>query len=380
MPDALAALSAQEPTGGSNNSFLDTDGGGRNATDGGGRPSGSSRSTLVSEAVRRSHAALGAGRGDGPARRPHQQAAQGSTPPVTQHGLADWAPWVREDLARTRLLGLVAFDHAAAPAEARLLCKAGGLSAPLTMAVIRRPLLDQSLLDQARWVRARARLREDRFPEIHVQISQLWPFWESLVDLDPVKAPRTFELLRAALGFASSVAQQMKNDLGVPRASAMAALVMPMIDVPRHGAMPSGHATAAFTLSTLLSKLLAGEPSLVEPLQQLAYRVAFNREVAGVHYPMDSAAGRVLGETLGAFVAAAATGAPQPIGGARFDGDLLDGNAPLGAQLAQDTSALKLGDVPCTQAPSEATSGGAEPVLAQLWQAATEELHAVKRA
>ena len=43
-------------------------------------------------------------------------------------------------------------------------------------------------------------------------------------------------------------------------------------------------------------------------LQRLAARIAVNRTVAGVHYPVDSACGRLLGTSLGEFLVARATG------------------------------------------------------------------------
>ena len=48
--------------------------------------------------------------------------------------------------------------------------------------------------------------------------------------------------------------------------------------------------------------------SWAEQLLRLANRVAVNRTVAGVHFPIDSAAGAVLGLTLGQYFVARAVG------------------------------------------------------------------------
>ena len=45
-----------------------------------------------------------------------------------------------------------------------------------------------------------------------------------------------------------------------------------------------------------------------EQMQRLAARIAINRTVAGLHYPVDSAVGRLLGTALGEFLVARATG------------------------------------------------------------------------
>ena len=48
-----------------------------------------------------------------------------------------------------------------------------------------------------------------------------------------------------------------------------------------------------------------------EQLQRQAARIAVNRTVAGLHFPVDSAVGRLLGTALGEFMVARCTGAPK---------------------------------------------------------------------
>ena len=85
-----------------------------------------------------------------------------------------------------------------------------------------------------------------------------------------------------------------------------------MILTPGHGSFPSGHATETFMSALVLLRLLqnstispysvpADQASWALQLMRLASRVAMNRTVAGVHFPVDSAAGAVLGMTLGQY-------------------------------------------------------------------------------
>ena len=63
---------------------------------------------------------------------------------------------------------------------------------------------------------------------------------------------------------------------------------------------PSGHAATSFAGATLLALLV---PRLALPLLGLAAAIAWSRVYVGVHYPLDIAAGAL----LGAGVALAAT-------------------------------------------------------------------------
>jgi acid phosphatase (class A) len=69
----------------------------------------------------------------------------------------------------------------------------------------------------------------------------------------------------------------------------------PLIDVPEHPAYPSGHSTQAHAVAFLLTALA---PDQKAKFESDALRVAVNREIAGVHYPSDSAAGRLLARQI----------------------------------------------------------------------------------
>jgi hypothetical protein len=60
---------------------------------------------------------------------------------------------------------------------------------------------------------------------------------------------------------------------------------------PRLSAYPSGHATIAFAFAYFIGDM---KPHLKDALLVAAQKVASHREVAGLHYPSDSAAGQKL--------------------------------------------------------------------------------------
>ena len=80
-----------------------------------------------------------------------------------------------------------------------------------------------------------------------------------------------------------------------------------MIQTPDHSSFPSGHATEAFAIATVLNSLDTGGTAqkgvsdLAIPFK-LAHRIAANRVVAGVHYPCDSDAGAMMGCAIGSAI------------------------------------------------------------------------------
>lgn len=67
--------------------------------------------------------------------------------------------------------------------------------------------------------------------------------------------------------------------------------ITPTILVPDHPAYPSGHATQAHLLAGVAACL---QPGRREEFQAAAESIALNRVKAGVHYPSDSDAGKML--------------------------------------------------------------------------------------
>jgi hypothetical protein len=179
-------------------------------------------------------------------------------------------------------------------------------------------------------VLSKARLREERGTEILSQVVPQTAYWASILGLQPDRHRHTLEWLGAALKFSMVQVMRFKYALGVQRPVLYSALVQPMVLTPGYAAWPSGHATEAYMVAALVGQSArAPSAGVFRPahrgqaaewehqLKRLAFRVAENREVAGLHFPIDTLAGRLLGEVLADYFLACSTGGKFS-SGARF--------------------------------------------------------------
>lgn len=106
---------------------------------------------------------------------------------------------------------------------------------------------------------------------------------------------KTGEAISQLLDEINPVVMRIKNKFDRVRAHKLDPTLVPLIDVPEHGAYPSGHSTQAHAIAFLLTAMA---PDRRAEFEADALRVAVNREIAGVHYPSDSAAGRLLARQI----------------------------------------------------------------------------------
>ena len=124
--------------------------------------------------------------------------------------------------------------------------------------------------------------------------------------MHPDRTRRTFELINMVLQFCVYVEMRFKHALACWRPVEYNAQVQPMITTPGHGSFPSGHATQV-SCGSLRAEIAAAAQSatlhtkIIDQLDRQAARIATNRVVAGVHFPVDSMAGRMLGVALGEY-------------------------------------------------------------------------------
>jgi acid phosphatase (class A) len=105
--------------------------------------------------------------------------------------------------------------------------------------------------------------------------------------------PKTLVVLNLAVRIGQVVAAYYKMKFKRPRPSFVCPGLVPTFGPAAHASFPSGHSTQSWLLSLFLTEVA---PAYKDQLYWLAERVALNRERLGVHYPSDSAAGKVIAE------------------------------------------------------------------------------------
>jgi hypothetical protein len=286
-------------------------------------------------------------------------------------------------MAALEFEALAGLDFHAAGDSAQLRCFGSDSEGPITrteLVTLTRPGIDVLVL-QADEVVARQRKRlmpksdsvaeRDRLSEIQAQIQPPLAFWSAVLPLQPELMPRTMELILLTLSLCRWVQQRFKHALAVPRPHRVNLAVFPAILTPSHGSLPSGHATEAFAVAEVLSALLChpfperkidGLPAV---LLTLAARIADNREIAGVHYQVDTLAGRLLGTVLAChLVARCGQGKPQT--GTFMVKSPIVVPDPLGLGLRREA------DSSCTVADAKSSINKSD-ALGWLWSEARKE-------
>lgn len=171
-------------------------------------------------------------------------------------------------------------------------------------------------------------MRDDRMrylEEAAVQSGHATPYFVHLMGFDPADKPWTMELMNCASAVGNLVKMQYKAHYKRLRPSALCPGLVPPWGPPRHPAFPSGHATVAHLTALFLLSVpgiaqrfgvvatdkpgQAGTVPCIDDhfanslsyghdqhstLLWLAWRISKGRERLGLHYPSDSAAGRIL--------------------------------------------------------------------------------------
>jgi hypothetical protein len=165
-----------------------------------------------------------------------------------------------------------------------------------------------------------AELRDERAVEILSQIDPQYAFWSSIVFLSPERTRRTMELINMVLQLCVYVEMRFKQAMGCFRPIEFNAQVQPMITTPGHGTFPMGHASQAYAVAYVLKQLLNLDPYplVKDQLDRQAARIATNRIIAGMHFPVDAMAGLMLGIALGEYFVGRCLGGGLTFMGRKF--------------------------------------------------------------
>jgi hypothetical protein len=324
---------------------------------------------------------------------------QSRTPPMATQAQRVWRaePWVRQTLAVQELMEGLEFFPAlderdiarevglgfrqvslppASESESRVV---GVLQDPATTKAfvrLQRPsaqLLSQELAQ----VLAHAELRAERSAEILSQIDGQWAHWASILPLRADRTPHTLALLAVALQWAIAVELRFKHWLGCPRPMVLSPQVQPCITTPGHGSHPMGHAVQAFLVVSLLQSIcgVREHGAWGVQLNRTAFRIAVNRVVAGLHFPVDLVAGLVLGKALARYAQSMThlDTVLRPWRPVVFDPRRYQALGPLGG-LHDSQQVSRFFEVADTGVDfALARPSCAAPVWAELWRAAARE-------
>jgi hypothetical protein len=203
-----------------------------------------------------------------------------------------------------------------------------------------RPPEEETLAMQCDLVRYYADQRGERADEILSQLGSFAPYFAMPLGLTEGRNPKTFELIDAVQTISGLATMIPKHLFACRRPAELDTRVMPLIATPSHGSFPSAHATQAFAMAVVLEALINANPDhfgdaarRIDLVYRTAHRIAVNRTVAGVHFPMDSAAGCRLGLQLGR-VLCALMGIGTVHGSGTYDPNDIPGRDFLYADLA----------------------------------------------
>lgn len=112
---------------------------------------------------------------------------------------------------------------------------------------------------------------------------------------DKVNNSKTYDVMKLADLEMQYFTVKYKKKFLRARPSVLRSELKTLFPNPGHPSYPSGHAGQSWLIGLILSYI---DPAHMKEYKNFAKSVGFRREIAGVHYPSDSAAGRSLAEQV----------------------------------------------------------------------------------
>jgi hypothetical protein len=192
------------------------------------------------------------------------------------------------------------------------------------------------------------------------------------------------------LGFTAICSMRFKHAFSCPRPVAYSPNLQPIVPTPEHGSLPSGHSGEAYAVAQIIPALMrdailletkpdkvtleANADEVGKQLRSQALRIAENRVVAGVHFPVDSVAGRILGQCVGTYLVALC-GNDYGGKGRKFLSDELDTDLKSNPNfvVTDEQTTADLGDKLGCISKSKGTVSTRNEILGVLWDRAVKE-------
>jgi acid phosphatase (class A) len=131
--------------------------------------------------------------------------------------------------------------------------------------------------------------------EAHRDFAGLCGAFFAIAQRGATSLPATVRLLEHVDADLTVAVFNAKRRFERARPSQLEPRLHPSIAVPRHAAYPSGHALQGYLVARVMALLLPAES---DAFLSLGEQVGREREIAGLHFPSDSAASRGLGAII----------------------------------------------------------------------------------
>lgn len=132
-------------------------------------------------------------------------------------------------------------------------------------------------------------VRPGRVDEILDQNARVKGYFAQVLMLSAWSHPNTLKLIEMALRVGQMVAVHFKLKYNRARPQQVFPPLVPLLNSPWHASFPSGHSLESHMIALALAEVA---PNTRKALIALADRIGHNREIAGVHYPSDTRAGK----------------------------------------------------------------------------------------
>ncbi|MFN5666479.1 phosphatase PAP2 family protein [Bradyrhizobium sp.] len=128
--------------------------------------------------------------------------------------------------------------------------------------------------------------------EILDQNARLRGYFAEVLMMSAWSHPNSLKIIEMAIRVAQMVAIDFKLRFNRARPQQVCPALVPLINSPGHASFPSAHSLESHLIALALAEIHPRHTRRM--LVALADRIGRNREVAGVHYPSDTHAGKVI--------------------------------------------------------------------------------------